>query len=220
MANLITVCDKCHTPANHQPGGKLWNWKPKVKSFKGATFMTTIRWQLYHQVKDQFPDKEIHITYGAGTKERRRRLSVEKSHVNDAYVMGGYHPLHRARPAYLKKKRRNNRSLELFFDAKYIDSRDGKKKSGKELSNGRTNRNHKKDTENLHKYRACKVKEGRRNIRTQHYPIQPHDVVVFEGRKYETNGCHNKGASVVLLPGKSSVTPKKLQIYRYAGGYY
>lgn len=32
--------------------------------------------------------------------------------------------------------------------------------------------------------------------------------------------CHNKGTSVVLLPGKRSVTPKKLKIYRYAGGYY
>lgn len=220
MANLITVCDQCHTPVNHQPGGKLWDWKPKVKSFKGATFMTTIRWQLYHQVKERFPDKEVHITYGAGTKEQRRRLSVEKSHVNDAYVMGDYHPRHRARPVYLKKKRRNNRSLELFYDAKYIDSRDGKKKTGKELSNGRIDRNHKKDSENLHKYRARKVKEGRRNIRTQRYPIQPHDVVVFEGRRYETNGCHNKGTSVVLLPEKRSVTPKKLKIYRYAGGYY
>lgn len=220
MANLITVCDQCHTPVNHQPGGKLWDWKPKVKSFKGATFMTTIRWQLYYNVKERFPDKEVHITYGAGTKEQRRRLSVEKSHVNDAYVMGDYHPRHRARPVYLKKKRRNNRSLELFYDAKYIDSRDGKKKTGKELSNGRIDRNHKKDSESLHKYRARKVKEGRRNIRTQRYPIQPHDVVVFEGRGYETNGCHNKGTSVVLLPEKRSVTQKKLKIYRYAGGYY
>ena len=41
MSNLITVCEKCHTPADHQPGGKLWNWKPDVKSFKGATYMTS-----------------------------------------------------------------------------------------------------------------------------------------------------------------------------------
>ena len=65
MSNLITVCEKCHTPADHQPGGKLWNWKPDVKSFKGATYMTAVRWKLYREVKAIFPDKTIHITYGA-----------------------------------------------------------------------------------------------------------------------------------------------------------
>lgn len=58
IGNVVTVCEKCHTPANHQPGGKLWNWKPKIKSFKGATYMTAVRWKLYHEVKALFPDKE------------------------------------------------------------------------------------------------------------------------------------------------------------------
>ena len=39
MSNLATVCDKCHTPKNHKPGGKLYNWKPKLPNFKGATFI-------------------------------------------------------------------------------------------------------------------------------------------------------------------------------------
>ena len=68
IGNVVTVCEKCHTSANHQPGGKLWNWKPKIKSFKGATYMTAVRWKLYHEVKALFPDKEIHITYGAVQK--------------------------------------------------------------------------------------------------------------------------------------------------------
>ena len=85
MSNLITICDKCHTPANHKQGGKLYNWKPKIASFKGATYMTTIRWKLYNEVKALFPDIDIdiHITYGAETKERRRALDIDKSHVND-----------------------------------------------------------------------------------------------------------------------------------------
>ena len=182
IGNLITVCDKCHTPANHQPGGKLWNWKPKIKSFKGATYMTAVRWKLYHEVEAMFLDKEIHITYGAGTKERRRQLAIEKSHVNDAYVMGRFQPQHRATPVYKQKKRRNNRCLEKFYDAKYIDSRDGKKKTGKELFNGRISRNHKKDSENLHPYRRRKVFAGKRTIRKQRYPIQPHDIVVYDGK--------------------------------------
>ena len=219
MRNLITICEKCHTPADHQPGGKLWNWKPDVKSFKGATYMTAVRWKLYREVKTTFPDKTIHITYGVGTKERRRQLAIEKSHVNDAYVMGRFQPLHKAHPVYMQKKRRNNRCLEKFYDAKYIDRRDGKKKSGKDLFNGRINRNHKKDSENLHIYRQQKVFAGRRTIRKQRYPIQPHDIVVYKGRKYETSGCHNNGTRAILLPDKKSVAIKKLTVYRFSGGY-
>ncbi len=40
--NLITLCDKCHTPANHKKGKLLHGWKPKVKSFKPETFMSII----------------------------------------------------------------------------------------------------------------------------------------------------------------------------------
>ena len=220
MANLITVCEKCHTPANHRPGGKLWNWKPKIASFKGATFMTTVRWILYNEVRSMFPKKELHMTYGADTKEHRRKLAIAKTHINDAFVMGDLHPLHRSVPVYLQKKRRNNRCLEKFYDAKYIDSRDGKKKSGTDLFNGRISRNHKKDSENLHKYRKQKVSAGKRQIRRQRYPIQPHDIVVFNGRRYETSGCHNKGTRAILLLDKRSVSVKKLQVYCYAGGYF
>lgn len=112
MSNLITVCDKCHTPKNHKPGGKLWNWKPKLAEFKGASYMTSIRWTLYNEVTALLPNSSVHITYGAKTKESRRKLDIKKSHVNDAYVMGLFCPKHRTKPVYFKKKRRNNRVLE------------------------------------------------------------------------------------------------------------
>ena len=86
MPNLITVCDKCHTPANHKPGGKLYNWRPKTASFKGATYMTTIRWKLYNELKALFPDADIHITYGAETKERRRAFDVGKKRKTCAFL--------------------------------------------------------------------------------------------------------------------------------------
>lgn len=60
--------------------------------------------------------------------------------------------------------------LEKFYDATYIDARTGNKAKGKELFNGRINRNHKKDSENLHKYRARKTAKGRRSIRTNAIP--------------------------------------------------
>ena len=219
MSNLATVCDKCHTPKNHKPGGKLYNWKPKLSSFKGATFMTAIRWQLYNEVKALFPDIDIHITYGAATKERRRKRDIDKSHVNDAFVMGQFHPKHRIKAILCKKKRRNNRCLEKFYDAKYIDSRDGKKRSGQELFNGRISRNHKKDSENLHQYRLQKVTTGRRAIRRQHYPIQPHDIIVYNGNKIEVSGCQHKGTRVVFSKTKKSVQISKIKLFKYAGGY-
>ena len=220
MSNLTTVCDKCHTPKNHKPGGKLYGWKPKLSSFKGATFMTTIRWQLYNEIKTLFPDIVIHITYGAATKERRRELNIDKSHVNDAFVMGQFHPKHRIKAVLYKKKRRNNRCLEKFYDAKYIDSRDEKKRSGRELFNGRINRNHKKDSKNLHQYRLQKVTAGKRTVRKQHYAIQPHDIVIFDKKQFETSGCHNNGTRAILLPQKKSIAIKNLSIWKYAGGYF
>ena len=220
MVNLATVCDKCHTPKNHKPGGKLYDWKPKLPDFKGTTFMTTIRWQLYSEVKSLFPDVNIHVTYGAATKEQRRELSIGKSHVNDAFAMGKFHPKHRINAVLYKKKRRNNRCLEKFYDAKYIDSRDGSKKTGQELFNGRINRNHKKDSENLHQYRLQKTTAGKRTVRKKHYSIQPHDIVIYENRKRETSGCHCNGTRVILLPDKKTATIKKVKIYKYAGGYF
>lgn len=223
LSNLASVCEKCHTPKNHAPGGKLYNWKPKLASFKGATYMTAIRWQLYNEVKELFPDTTIYITYGAATKEQRRKLDIPKSHVNDAFVMGKFHPKHRIRAVCYQKKRRNNRCLEKFYDAKYIDSRDGKKRSGNELFNGRINRNHKKDFENLHLYRKQKISKGRRLIRKQHYSIQPHDILLYENQKFETSGCHCNGTRALLSKKNfksQSVSIKKLKIYKYAGGYY
>ena len=217
MGNLITVCDKCHTPKNHKPGGKLWNWKPRVKSFAGATFMTAVRWMMYQKVRSMYLDVEVRITYGAETKERRRILDISKSHVNNAFVMGSFHPKHRCRPVIFQKKRRNNRILEKFYDARYIDSRDGSKKSGQQLFNGRANRNRNTDTENLHKYRKEKLSSGRRSIHRQRYPIQPHDIVRYRWSDAETTGCHNYGTR--LLAHGALVLISKVRFRKYSGGF-
>ena len=70
-----------------------------------------------------------------------------------------------------------------------------------------------------HVYRQQKVSAGRRTIRKQRYPIQPHDIVIYNGKKYETSGCHNNGTRAILLPDKKSVAVKKLMVYRFSGGY-
>lgn len=76
MSNLATVCERCHTPAEHQPGGKLWEWKPKLKSFRDAAFMNTVRWKLYENISREYPEISVRTTYGADTKERRRNLAI------------------------------------------------------------------------------------------------------------------------------------------------
>lgn len=219
MKNLVTVCERCHTPANHQKGGLLWELmkRYRVKDFKGATFMTSVRWQMHEELKAMFPDVEIRLTYGSRTKEARRLLGVRKSHINDAYCMGDFHPKHRSEHWLHTKKRRNNRVLSIFYDAKYIDSRDGRKKSGQDLFSGRTKRNRELNTENLHRYRQQKVSKGRVSVRRQHYPIQPGDTVIYKGRKYVTNGVHCLGTRLEI--NKKSISVKKICIHHYAGGY-
>ena len=72
-------------------------------------------------------------------------------------------------------------------------------------------RNHKKDSENLHPYRSKKVSAGKRTIRKRRYPIQPHDIVIYDGRKYEISGCHNNGTRAILLPSKNQSVSKSLR---------
>ncbi|MDD5848173.1 MAG: RNA-guided endonuclease IscB [Firmicutes bacterium] len=219
MGNLITVCTKCHTAANHKKGGKLFGWKPKMMPLTGAAFMNTVRWKIVQAVKDLDSNLTVHATYGADTKLSRRDHSITKTHANDAYCMGMFQPGHRAPEQLLKKKRRNNRVLSKFYDAKYIDSRDGVKKSGSDLSCGRTNRSEPRNGEqNLRIFHGKKVSKGRISVRRQRYPIQPGTQVMYKRHTYVAVGTHNNGTAVVLNSGKS-VSVSKLRILHHAGAF-
>lgn len=199
MNNLATVCTGCHTSKNHKKGGKLYDLKPKLKTFKGATFMTMVRWNLYRKLKDAMDDIDFHITYGAMTKMKRKDLNVKKSHSNDAYCMGEFHPKHRVDFKHYQKKRRNNRILSKFYDAKYIDIRDGKVKSGNQLSCNRTNRRELRDSDkNERMYRGQKVSKGKTVVRKQHYQYRPGDLVWYENTKYIVKGVQDKGRRIAL----------------------
>ena len=133
-ANLVTLCDQCHTSKNHQPKGKLFGWEPKSKPFKGETFMSTVRWKLSEIEKGE-------VTFGYITKSKRKVLELEKSHHNDAFVIADGTKQVRCTPLILEQIRRNKRSMEQFYDAKYLDARDGSIKSGAQLCSGRRTRN-------------------------------------------------------------------------------
>ena len=219
MSNLGSVCDKCHTSKNHKPGGKLYELNPKLKSFKGASFMTSVKYSMIKLVRKATPDVEISITYGAMTKLKRKELGLEKAHSNDAYAMGEFHPEKRAGFSHYKKVRRNNRILSKFYDAKYIDIRDGKKKSGSQLGCNRTGRSiPRNNPQNERIYRGEKLSKGRVSTRRMHYQLRPGDTVLFEGRKYVVNGMQNGGA-YVSLEGRNPVSLKKVIPCCHTGGW-
>ena len=82
---MATVCDACHTPANHQEGGILYQWMKEKKSFTrglwDASFMNILRRKLFQA----FPDAVF--TYGNITAADRERLHIKKSHANDAIAI-------------------------------------------------------------------------------------------------------------------------------------
>ena len=126
MDNLVTVCTRCHTASAHQPGGALYELEPKLNKFTGAAFMNQVRWRIVNEIREIDPSVEVHITYGAVTKRERISRRMEKSHANDAYCMGKYRPKHKAKFTHFRKHRKNDRRLQKFYDAKYVDSRTGK----------------------------------------------------------------------------------------------
>ena len=125
--NLITLCTKCHTSPNHKKGKFLYDWcmeGKKVRGFKDATFMSMIRWYLINQLKEIHSN--INVTYGYITKNHRIENNIEKTHYNDAFCIAkGINQNRNDKIWEVKQSRRNNRSLEMFYDSKYMDIRAG-----------------------------------------------------------------------------------------------
>jgi hypothetical protein len=210
-SNLTTLCSHCHTPINHK--GFLKNWKPKIKSFKDATFMSIIRWKMIECLKSKY---NINFTYGYITKSNRIKLGLEKTHYNDAFCIAGGTNQKRIEPIMFEQIKRNNRSLETWKDAKYIDIRTKETVSASELNCGRRTRNKNKNTENLRKYRGEKVKNGIRSIRKQHYFYQPNDLVMYKNKIYTVKGTQNNGKYIALkeikkVPCINLITPYKFR---------
>ena len=174
---------------------------------------------MYRELVLKHPEIDVHIQYGAKTSVTRKSLHLAKTHANDAYCIGSLHPRHRTAELIYQKKRRNNRILARFYDAKYIDVRDGKKKSGAQLSCGRTNRSESRHTEkNERIWRGRKCSGGRVSVRRRHYLFQPGDTVCWESTSYIVKGVHCNGTRVLLDTGKS-VKQTDLQIIKRRGGW-
>jgi len=204
MSNLDTLCTGCHVTSNHQKGAVLWGREPGSKSLADAAFMNTARWKL----RETFMDSGIpvHITYGSVTKRTRLTLNMEKTHANDAFCIGKFRPKHKVSELHVKKRRRNDRCLETFKDARFIDSRDGSEKTGTELSCGRTRRKEpRRGPKNLRPYRKERVKKGFRTIRKNHYEIKANTFVRYENKVYRVRGNSNNGGYISLYIPKKVV---------------
>lgn len=222
IGNLLTVCNECHTSANHQPGGALRELKPKGSDLAAAAYMNTVRWKMRDILMQMHPEVEIHIQYGVKTSNTRDELHIKKSHANDAYCIGQFHPKHRCREEVFQKKRRVERGMTKFYDAMYIDIRDREEKSAKTLSCGRIKRKESRRTEkNQRIYHGTKTSKGRRAIQKQHYHIRPGDRVEYQGKIRVVKGNHN-GTNIEFVPDgikPRSASPKKLKLLTMKGGW-
>jgi len=102
--NLITLCERHHDQLHE---GKIVLNIKKHKELKSATIMNIIRKRLV----EYFP--ESIETFGYETKVKRRELGIEKSHVNDAFVIANGKTQERIIPFNIIQKRKNNRCLQL-----------------------------------------------------------------------------------------------------------
>ena len=113
--NLITLCKKCHGEY-HKNKIKL---DIKIKNnFKSETCMSVIRKRVIDELKKKYNVEE---TFGYITKSKRIENKIEKSHVNDAFVIANgtdetdeTDGIKQTRNSsyFIKQKRKNNRKLQ------------------------------------------------------------------------------------------------------------
>ena len=220
LSNLATVCTKCHTSKNHKPNGKLHGLGPITKNMSSAAFMNSVKYVIAKLIKKEYPDIKVNITFGAITKRTRNDLNIEKTHANDAYCMGEYHPKHRAHSKTYQKHRHNNRVLERFYDSKFVDIRDGSIKSGQQIGCNRTNRRElRNNSKNERIYRGLRKSKGRRSIRRRRYELRPGDIVLFNHNKHRVVGVQNNGDYTKLEGLTKVVRTSLLTPHRHIGGW-
>ena len=211
------LSDVHHNQANHVNGtlAKLRNNRQKMIDYRGAYFMNILAARL----SDYFDNYQT--TQGYITANLRHLYQIKKSHRNDAFVIaGGTDQDTRTSNIYLRTKvANNNRVLQKFYNAKYIDRRNGKKKSGKELSSGRTRRSKEIPYNNQRIFRQKKVTKGRVSIRRNHYQIRPHDIL-FNTKTNQVEiakGVNNRGKTVLLQNKKTVSASKVICLYHVNG---
>ncbi len=108
VSNLTISCKVCNLKKGKRTAeefGYPHLQQQANKSLKAPTCLNNIRWKLVEQLDADY-------TFGYVTKCQRNKLGLEKSHVNDAFVIAGGTNQERCRPYEVMQVRRNNRSLQ------------------------------------------------------------------------------------------------------------
>lgn len=108
VSNLTLSCHDCNQRKGNRTATEFGY--PEIqekakKSLKATAFMSVIRWKLVNLLNCSW-------TYGSITKYRRAQQGLEKSHMNDAFVIAGGKNQERIGYVYKARQvRRQNRSL-------------------------------------------------------------------------------------------------------------
>jgi len=109
VSNLTMSCHDCNEKKGSQTAAEFGypNIQKQAKqSLKAPAFMNTIRWKLVNTFNCNW-------TYGSITKHNRVKLGLEKSHVNDAFVIANGAGQERSKSHRGTQTRRNNRSMQM-----------------------------------------------------------------------------------------------------------
>jgi len=116
VSNLTISCHKCNQKKNNQTAEEFGHSDVQQQAkepLKAVAFMNQVRWKLINILKEKHGNIDVGFTFGSRTKYDRIKIGLEKSHVNDAFVMAGGNSQKRVKSYRLRQTRRNNRSLQL-----------------------------------------------------------------------------------------------------------
>jgi len=108
VSNLTLACKTCNVKKGNQTAeefGYPHIQKQAKKTLKATACLNNVRWRVVEQLGAEH-------TYGYATKYQRNKLGLEKSHVNDAFVIAGGTNQERCRPYQVIQVRRNNRAIQ------------------------------------------------------------------------------------------------------------
>ncbi len=112
--NLVTLCKTCHETYHR---GKIDLKLRRGMSYRDASAMNTMRWELAKRMKEEFGN--VNVTYGYITKSRRIGLGLSKGHHTDAFCIANNLTASRDDKHYvIRFIRRHTRSLHVQKPAK------------------------------------------------------------------------------------------------------
>ncbi|PTD94009.1 paclitaxel/taxanoid biosynthesis susceptibility protein TS1 [archaeon SCG-AAA382B04] len=108
VSNLAISCHKCNQEKSDQTAEEFGHPKVQEKAentLKETAFMNQVRWKIVNELG-------CNHTFGHITKKKRIELGLEKSHINDAFIIAGGKNQERAEPYIVEQNRRNNRLIQ------------------------------------------------------------------------------------------------------------